>query len=73
MVRSKAFPGICRLPLVRSERTTYMYMNPRWFRERALHQCSYHAAGLANRGAVFMCIAGRVRPLWAPYQYCSAY
>ncbi|CAK0908007.1 unnamed protein product, partial [Prorocentrum cordatum] len=36
-------------------------------RQHALHKCSYNAAGLANRGAVFMYIAGRVRPLWAPY------
>ncbi|CAK0908016.1 unnamed protein product, partial [Prorocentrum cordatum] len=35
--------------------------------DHALHKCSYNAAGLANRGAVFMYIAGRVRPLWAPY------
>eukprot|EP00959_Pyramimonas_sp_CCMP1952_P149140 3120235-Pyramimonas_sp.AAC.1 len=43
-------------------------MNRRWFREYALPESSYHAAGLADRGAVFMCIAGRVRPLWAPYK-----
>eukprot|EP00959_Pyramimonas_sp_CCMP1952_P226251 4730679-Pyramimonas_sp.AAC.1 len=46
-------------------------MNPRWFREYALPECSYRAASLADRGAAFMCIAGRVRPLWAPYCCCG--
>eukprot|EP00959_Pyramimonas_sp_CCMP1952_P311711 6523428-Pyramimonas_sp.AAC.1 len=45
--------GCTRPAALRSERRTYPYMNPRWFRDFALREWSYHAAGLAGQGAVF--------------------
>eukprot|EP00959_Pyramimonas_sp_CCMP1952_P471489 9498491-Pyramimonas_sp.AAC.1 len=42
-------------------------MNPHWFRECALHECSHRAADLADRVDVFMYMVGRARPFWAPY------
>ncbi|CAK0861603.1 unnamed protein product [Prorocentrum cordatum] len=51
-----------------SERRTYTHMNPHCFRDFAVRECSYRAAGLAGQGAACTYTVGRVRPLWAPWQ-----